>query len=264
MIEQTTKIIFNRPIAPSIMLMGLIAPDISARAIPGQFIMLRVTREKDPLLRRPFSICAIQEDHTILILYKVVGQGTSVLAQTVAGDRLSVLGPLGNGYIISRNNKKHILVAGGIGLAPLIFLARTIKDHDFSFVAGYRSSNEIIPISEMITPDFDPGISIATDDGAYGHRGPVTDLLETALEQAGNIATAIYACGPLGMLKRVSAMAAQRNIPCQVSIETNMACGLGACQGCAVKASAGSSFPYYHVCKDGPVFFNNLLDWKNL
>jgi len=245
------------------MLMGLMAPDISAKALPGQFIMLRVTREKDPLLRRPFSICAIQGNNTVLILYKVVGQGTSVLAQTVAGDRLSVLGPLGNGYILSRNHKKHILIAGGIGLAPLIFLARTIKDSDFSFAAGYRSSNEIIPINN-ITPDFDPGISIATDDGTYGHRGPVTDLLETDLEQTGNITTAIYACGPLGMLKRVSALAAQRNIPCQISIETNMACGLGACQGCAVKTSAGSAAPYYHVCKDGPVFFNNLLDWENL
>ena len=131
-----------------------------------------------------------------------------------------------------------------------------------AFFAGYRSVSEIVPMDQVGLNLTD--ISIATDDGTAGHPGFVTELLESHLAGYSEDHSKIFACGPLPMLKRVAALTIERDIPCQVSLEANMACGLGACQGCAVRTSKDSNKTYYHVCRDGPVFDVNTLDWESL
>jgi dihydroorotate dehydrogenase electron transfer subunit len=153
------------------------------------------------------------------------------------------------------------LVAGGIGIAPLISLAQVVDKDHMAFLAGYRSATEIIPADQVY---LDTKVSIATDDGTAGHRGPVTELLKVNVEKAGEGRAIVFACGPLPMLKAVAALTSKWNIPCQVSLETSMACGVGACQGCAVKSSSGQEKPYHHVCQDGPVFDADTVDWGRL
>ena len=264
MIDQHIEVLFNREIIPGIFLMGLKSPQMASESMPGQFVMVRVSEGIDPLLRRPFSICDLSDKDTICILYKTVGHGTEILTGKKEGERLSVMGPLGRGFNLPDDNLNAVLVAGGIGVAPLYFLARSIKQNPMEFMAGFGSIKEIIP-HEHIT-DQSLNISIATDDGSQGYSGMVTGLLDGYLEKKikDNKKLIIYACGPLPMLKKISSIASDRNIPCQVSLESLMACGLGACQGCAVRMfSPDNQISYGHVCKDGPVFPSQAVDWSN-
>ena len=262
MIEQDTEIIFNKKVTTDTFLMGLRSPEIAAEARPGQFVMIQARTGVDPLLRRPFSICGIHGDDGFLILYRVVGRGTAIMSKAREGDILSVLGPLGRGFDLPQKGHKALLVAGGIGIAPLIFFAQTIKNNDLIFMAGYGSASEIVPIEQVGLGNMK--VLIATDDGTAGYRGPVTEVLESHLAGPDVSIPTVFSCGPLPMLKRVVTITLNRGIQCQVSLETSMACGLGACQGCAVKSSSKENQAYYHVCKDGPVFDVNALNWKNI
>ena len=262
MIEQETEVIFNRKVADGTFLMGLRSYEIASGARPGQFVMVRVRQGFDPLLRRPFSICETHEKDILLILYRLVGRGTTILSHVREGTKLPVTGPLGRGFDIPEPGRKSLLIAGGIGIAPLIFLARKIKMIDLIFMAGYGSVKEIIDLESagLKVPD----IRIATDDGTLGHKGLVTDLLESYMTMSGNEMFKVFSCGPLPMLKRIAAMAINSGAECQVSLEASMACGLGACQGCAVKASPDQVRVYYLVCRDGPVFPAKSIDWKGI
>jgi dihydroorotate dehydrogenase electron transfer subunit len=262
MIDQDVEIVFNKKLTRETFLMGLRSPEFVSEARPGQFVMIKVRPGDDPLLRRPFSICATRGDDLVLILYQVVGYGTALMSKIMGGERMSVLGPLGRGFELPMEGKESLLVAGGIGVAPLIFLAQTIDTRNMSFMAGYRSDNAAVPMKEVLLRGID--ISIATDDGTAGHSGPVTELLHSHLDRGSHRDLTIFACGPLAMLKRVAELTVDRGIPCQVSLETTMACGLGACQGCAIKTAPGERKPYYQVCQDGPVFPVHSLDWKSL
>jgi dihydroorotate dehydrogenase electron transfer subunit len=177
-------------------------------------------------------------------------------------ERLTVLGPLGRGFDLPKDGYNPVLVAGGIGIAPLIFLAQTIEPGDMTFMAGYSSVNEILPMEHVGFTSTE--ISIATDDGTAGHRGPVTELFEARLSGSAEGLPAVFTCGPLPMLKKVATLTLDQGIPCQVSLETYMACGLGACQGCAVKSSSQEPLAYHHVCQDGPVFQAQGVDWGSL
>ncbi|MBN1626765.1 MAG: dihydroorotate dehydrogenase electron transfer subunit [Deltaproteobacteria bacterium] len=224
--------------------------------------MLRVNEGIDPLLRRPFSICGTTDGEIALILYKIAGHGTEILSGKKAGEKLSVMGPLGQGFTLPGQNEKAVLVAGGIGIAPLYFLACALKDNQMEFMSGFDTSGNIISPEKIAGRSIN--ISIATDDGSEGYSGMVTGLLDEYLDK--NIyekdSIIIYACGPSAMLKKVSSIAACREIPCQVSMEALMACGLGACQGCAVKVFPQNDLTLYrHVCKDGPVFPAHIIDW---
>jgi dihydroorotate dehydrogenase electron transfer subunit len=263
MIEQKTEIIFNREIAHDTFLMGLRSPQIVAVANPGQFVMVRVRPGIDPLLRRPLSICAVQDDELLLILYRVVGKGTAIMAETPEGECFSVLGPLGKGFVLPSPEQQSILVAGGMGVAPLLFLAQHIKNGPVQLMMGFSSAGEIIALEQILDQAID--FVIATDDGSAGHAGPVTDLLEAQLNQGEfeKDAASIFTCGPEPMMKKVAAMAFERDIACQASLEAVMACGLGACQGCAVKADSNEERTYYHVCSDGPVFPVKAIDWND-
>ena len=257
--EHKAAVVRNDEVAPSTFLMELESPSIASAAKPGQFVMLRVWGGIDPLLRRPFSICSTGKG-TILLLYQVVGKGTRVMAETEAGTQLSVLGPLGRGFELPGTGEDCLLVAGGMGIAPLAFLARSWEDKSVSFMAGYGTASQIIASEHMGIHGIE--IALATDDGSAGFHGPVTGLLEGALEREGK--KIVYSCGPAAMLKRVASLCREKQVDCQVSLETVMACGLGACQGCAVPAAAGAGKNTYHVCQDGPVFSGLSIDWEKL
>lgn len=260
--EQQLEIVFNRQINSNAWLMGLNAPEMAKSARPGQFVMIRVSRSMHPLLRRPFSICGTK-DTLMLILYRVVGQGTAIMAHASHGQKFSVLGPLGRGFTFPDAEGSIVLVGGGIGVAPLFFLAQNLKKHRFLFMAGFGSADEIIPVGEVIGTQID--VSIATDDGSIGHKGPVTELLEKYIagRDINKKAISLFTCGPKPMLKRIADMSRDQRFWCEVSLEASMACGVGACQGCAVKAASGKDKAYYHVCKDGPVFAITSIDWAS-
>ena len=260
MIEQNIEIAFNKKVAADTFFMGLRSPEIAVEARPGQFMMLKVGQGMDPLLRRPFSICGVRGDDLVLILYRVVGQGTTIMCDAGEGESLSVLGPLGSGFKMPHKGETPVLVAGGMGIAPLIFLASIMEPGSFIFLSGFGSGEEIVATNEIGFSGID--LSISTDDGSAGHRGLVTELMENRLAGFdGKTNPSVFACGPLPMLKEVAAITLDGTLPCQVSLEATMACGLGACQGCAIRGSSEQNTAYYHVCQDGPVFDVNALDW---
>jgi len=262
MIDKNTEIVFNEQIAERTFLMGLKAPEIASNALPGQFVMIRVGPALEPLLRRPFSICGTLQGEILLILYKVVGRGTALMSEASKGDGMMILGPLGKGFSKPPAKSRPILVAGGIGIAPLLFLAQTLKERDTIFLAGYRSASEIVPFEKMDLTE--AHVVTATDDGSAGHHGFVTDLLKTHLHPEPESSSEVYACGPTPMLKKVAALTTVGSTPCQMSLEAYMACGLGACQGCAVKSSNPEELTYHLVCRDGPIFTVRSIDWEAL
>jgi dihydroorotate dehydrogenase electron transfer subunit len=257
-IEQDAEIVFNKRVATGAFLTGLRSPEIVAEARPGQFVMIRVGQGMDPLLRRPFSICGALVD-LVLVLYRVVGRGTRILSEAEPGESLQILGPLGKGFVRPQAGDHAVLVAGGMGIAPLLFLSRSLVSGSYTFFAGFGSADQIAKAKELGLPDGE--MSIATDDGSAGHRGRVSGLLEKGLDGLSRDCRMVFSCGPLPMLKAVAAITRERDIPCQVSLEAAMACGLGACQGCAVKAAPGQNRAYWHVCQDGPVFDAMRLEW---
>ncbi len=264
-------ILSNMEISPGYFLMRITAPDHMEDSLPGQFMMVRVRDAIDPLLRRPFGIFDInsvsseygedKKQTCLQILYKIVGKGTSHLSTLHHGDHLDLLGPLGNGFVAPRDAEEAILVGGGVGLAPLYYLARKlVKETPVRLFAGGRTREDILCITEFERLGVET--YTATDDGTLGERGLVTEVMERHLTAAGG-AKAIYACGPHPMLNTVALIAAAQGIPCQVSLEAYMACGVGACLGCVIKGRNHSEeTPDYRcVCKDGPVFDSGELLW---
>lgn len=264
-------VISNVEVSPGYWRMRMTAPPPFAGSRPGQFLMIKVTEGADPLLRRPFGIfdtgsfvteytdCGFQT--YLEILYKVVGKGTAMLAAMHNGDHLDLLGPLGRGFIPGDPAGEKILVGGGIGLAPLYFLAREMVGTSLvRLFAGGRSREDILCITEFERLGVET--YVATDDGTLGDRGFVTQVLEKHLATAHN--ATLFACGPMPMLQATAEIATRHNVPCQVSLEAYMACGMGACLGCVVKGKDhGDGHPDYRcVCKDGPVFEQCELLWE--
>jgi len=264
MFECEAEIVGHREVVPGTFLMIIDAPSISRTARPGRFVMIRAGSGFDPLLRRPFSICGLFADEAIGVLFKVVGRGTALLAQKRCGDKVHVLGPLGNGFSTDDISLPLLLVGGGIGVAPLFFLAQTLYasgDHRFRMLTGFSKKVQILSAREVLHLEVEA--EFATDDGSMGHNGFVTELLQGILgtEHGSRSFGGIYACGPISMLKRVAAIARFADIPCQVSLEAYMACGLGACQGCVVQTVPEEPVPFLRVCTEGPVFSAQAVDW---
>jgi len=229
---------------------------IAEQANPGQFLNVRVADVFEPLLRRPFSIHGVK-DSKVRILYRILGKGTQALAERKPGEFLDIIGPLGNGFdyqpLAKSEKAKSILVAGGMGVAPLVFLAEKLKNTKPLVLIGARTKNEIICAQEFEASGCKLGL--ATDDGSLGFHGQVTDLLKTILEKTHP--QAIFSCGPQAMLKALCEIGLKNGIDTQLSLEEHMACGLGACLGCVVLTKSG----HKTVCKDGPVFTEGELIW---
>jgi dihydroorotate dehydrogenase electron transfer subunit len=236
------------------------APEIALTAQPGQFVMLRVSENLDPLLARPFGISAVPTKSSIEIIYRVMGRGTTMLTGRKAGDQLGVLGPLGTGFPLPGKNTTLIMVAGGSGFPPLHFLSQQMICSSHLFL-GSRDKECLPPTG--ILKNFKATctrVHIATEDGSMGTKGMTTDILNAfvkKLKQKFNFV--LYACGPHAMLAAVSRIAIVHQIPCYVSMEERMACGLGACLGCSIPMLAGG---YKRACKEGPVFDAQVIDWS--
>lgn len=263
--QQQTSVLWNRRISKYIYRMGLACTHGYAPAIAGQFVMLQVGTGKDPLLRRPFSIFRLigprNRIEGIEVLYKVVGRGTQLLSQVAPNQQLNVLGPLGHGFVVDPDHRRFYLAAGGIGVAPIRFLAdflieRGIAPNACHIFIGGQTRDDLLCQEEFL--DLGMAVTLTTDDGTAGDQCLVTDPLESAV--TAHRPDIIYACGPHGMLQCLAGIAQKHQIPCQVSIESMMACGMGACLGCAIQASkAVQADRYWHVCKDGPVFDINRI-----
>ncbi len=259
------KILSNKKVGAGFYKMELASIYLAKVSRPGQFVEIRCSGGIDPLLRRPLGVHRIRP-RGIDLLYEVVGKGTAAFAEKRGGDELDLIGPLGNGFDLNLASDTNILVAGGIGVAPLTALAESLAAKEGKKVyvlIGAGTRTHIMCAAEFRSIGCD--VRLSTDDGSRGYKGRVTGPLVKLLEKC-KLETylptfrraTVYACGPVGMLKAVSRIALERGIPCQVSLEEHMACGIGACLGCPVKMKAGS---YKMVCKDGPVFNAEELAW---
>ena len=284
------KIAENKKVAENFYKIRIESAYLAKNSEPGQFVEVKVSDGIEPLLRRPLGVHRISKPG-IELLYEVVGKGTEILSHRKAGEMLDVIGPLGTGFDLSRQtgkpaNRQTILVAGGIGVAPLLALAESLtfsveriayrKRSKIQVFIGAKTKNHIICSNDFKKLGCE--VRITTDDGSKGHKGFVSELLESFLNAKRYPLNAmIYACGPVGMLKAVARIAHDAGAKCQVSLEERMACGVGVCLGCPVKiktlhASVRSEAEpprrgrftndeYKMVCKDGPVFNAEEIIW---
>jgi dihydroorotate dehydrogenase electron transfer subunit len=318
--EVKAKVFLHRRISSDYFRLQLACPEIGRLARPGQFLMLRVNELQDPFLRRPFSFSRIfpprekkrkpMDEGGVEICYQTVGRGTLLMTRVQEGQRLDLLGPLGNGFWPEEGCTRVILVGGGIGVPPLLTWAQELKKNgpgkkksinapEMTFLIGGKDKEKILGAGECRRWGIE--VQVATEDGSLGAKGLVTDLLEKELMTGRHEATAIYACGPNPMLARIAQVADQFDLPCQVSLESRMACGVGACLGCTVKfreevppgenregqsappradsfaaaegeerttregaipvISEAPPFRYARVCREGPVFDARKIFW---
>ncbi len=233
----------------------ILCPEVAEAAEPGQFVHIRIGSFT---LRRPISICEIDKAKgTLRIVFEVRGKGTEEIARLNKGDLIDMLAPLGHGFTVNPDFKKVILIGGGIGTPPMLPLAQ-IYGEKATVITGFRSANAVI-----LQDDFKKTGAetiLCTDDGTMGIAGFVTQPFET-LVTMGDI-DAVYACGPMPMLKGIAKLAKISQVPlCEVSLEERMACGVGACLGCACKIKRNDEEYFLHVCKNGPVFNAEEVVW---
>lgn len=262
-LQEEVKILSNQKVGKSYFLLRLASRKISAFASPGQFVQIKVAADNEILLRRPFGIHRVNKN-TFDCLYSLVGAGTRHLCRKQPGSRLDVIGPLGNGfnYALTAKRCTLILVAGGMGVAPLVFLAEKLMEgktpsakRKVVVLIGAKTKSQILCEREF--KKFGCSVKVATDDGSRGFKGKVTQLLSQIL--TGRMADLrIYACGPRPMLKVISRLSIRYNIPAEISLEEHLACGIGACFGCAVRTRDG----FKRVCKEGPVFPAEEIVWN--
>lgn len=248
------RISANDRISSDFFHMVIDAPDIAKDVKSGQFVMIKTSKTLDPLLKRPISINKVdREENEIHLIYQVIGKGTQLLSEMKKGEFTEVLGPLGKGFSINDNDKKVVIIGGGLGIAPLVELAYALRvsGKEVHVLIGALDLDRLICIQDFELLNCD--IYAATDDGSFGHKGYITDLLEPLLLV--DRVDRVYCCGPLPMTQKVVEITRKNDIPCEVSLEERMACGIGACLGCAVRIKdQNGEVTYKKVCKDGPVF----------
>ena len=239
---------------PGVYLIWLECPQITSEAKPGQFVMVHCGEET--LLRRPLSIHQV-DGNNLAFLFTVVGKGTYWLSQREKGETTDLLGPLGNGYSIHPGSRHLLLVAGGIGIAPLCFLAQEALAQGYSvtLLLGASTANQLYP-GQLLPAEAE--LITATEDGTAGKKGMITDLLPDFVGWADQV----FACGPASMYQAMAAQKQQllKTKPVQVSLEVRMGCGRGVCYGCTIKTKNGLK----QVCKDGPIFDLEDVLWDEL
>ncbi len=231
------------------------APEIVKNAKPGNFIEIRVSDQVDPFLRRPISIYNLDKENGILeFIFQVKGKGTRILAKKEIGSQIDMIGPLGYGTFKYESYNNLAVIGGGIGIFPLYELSKEAKrdNKNVNIYLGFRSKDFVLLEKEF--EKVSDKLIVTTDDGSYSKKGFAINFLKEDIEK--EKIDGIYACGPLPMLKAVRDLAIEKDIPCQISLEERMGCGLGVCLGCAVKTaqSTKENPEYWHVCKGGPVF----------
>jgi dihydroorotate dehydrogenase electron transfer subunit len=268
----------NRPLSPGNFLLTLTVPRSFATPSPGQFVHLRISDEGDPLLRRPYSLEGFVSRgklRAVRIYYSVVGRGSRILAAQPKGRELDLIGPLGIGFK-PRPRRTPILVAGGRGVAPLLFLSRRLREakRPYIFLFGARSRQELYGVREVRGGR----LHLATDDGSVGFEGSVLELLRREWREGGHtpLHAEIFTCGPHGLLHEVAEFARAEGIRCEASLEGPMACAVGACRGCPVPLydgggggaaganGSGAGGRYPAMCVEGPVMDATIVDWERL
>ncbi len=253
------NVLDNIELAPHYYRLSLHCPPLAHSVKPGQFVMLKVSQAYDPLLRRPFSIHRV-DGELVQILYQVVGKGTKLMSQLRPGEALDVLGPLGNGFGLQAGIKQAILVGGGVGVAPLLFWAQELGRQKIKLLVFVGGKNRVDLLALDDFRQLGARLYLATEDGTAGYSGRVTDIVADYLSSGeSTAATAVFACGPKGMLAHIAGLAERYVLPCQLSLDVVMACGVGACMGCVVKSSHAGD--YIRVCKEGPVFEAARIAW---
>lgn len=249
------KVVSNRKLTDDIYLMRLISPEVTKEAKPGQFVHVRCGEGKDYILRRPLSIHRVYNEFFEL-LYKVVGKGTLDLSRLEPGEKIDLIGPLGNGFDLAKVPRQVLIVSGGVGIAPLMFLIDELrkKKVTLSVVLGARLRKELLYHDELSRTVENTFVSI--DEDSAGNVGSIIDVLPEVMSYVK--AKLIYVCGPAEMLKKAAALCFDRDLACHVSLERQMGCGVGVCMACVVKTNAG----YQRVCKDGPVFDAREIVWE--
>lgn len=281
MTRTKAEILLNQEIVPGHFKMVLSLGTFNGSIRAGQFFHIRAGTDYDPLLRRPLSVHRLgPKPNMVELLYKVVGKGTHLMSRRSKGTYLDVIGPLGNGFKVPRGQSNFILIAGGMGIAPLIALVDELaqfRKRSITVVLGAKTKALIICKREL--EELKAKVVVVTEDGTQGEKGLATNVLEDVIEQfdlrkaetpftSKNTAhitigdyrpeVGLYACGPVAMLKQVAKIARQNRIQTQASLEEKMGCGIGACLGCVIKTKEG----YKRVCKDGPVFDLEDIVWE--
>jgi dihydroorotate dehydrogenase electron transfer subunit len=276
-LHESVEVVENVPLARDTFRLRLACPEIARRIVPGQFVMLQLSEGDDPLLGRPLALYdtfvdAAGEPAGVDIVYLVVGRLTGILAQCQPGQRLEIWGPLGNGFMPAAADHL-IMVAGGIGQTPFVALARQqlglrtygeppqgeTSSPKVTLCYGARSAEYLAGIDDFRQLGVE--VDISTDDGSAGHHGLVTDLLTKNL--AGQVGSPrIVCCGPESMMEAVAKIAALAKVPCQVSLETPMACGIGICFSCVARVrQPDGEWDYKRTCVEGPVFDSSAIVW---
>ena len=257
MFEARGKIIKNQRLSDRIFILTIDCEVVAKNANPGQFVMLSPPKITNLTLRRPFSLYNVIDDKQLSILLKVAGKGTQLLSTLTPEVELSLHGPLGNGFPLPNPSKKLLIVAGGVGAAPFYFFAHKLKNNHIKpiFLLGGKTKNEI-PFYEDFKKIFD-SIFITTEDGTIGKKGMITDYLNDFIEDD----ILIYASGPIPMLKKIALIAEKNDLDWFLSLESYMACGVGACLSCVVPAK-NEQQKYLRCCKDGPIFSGKQIAWE--
>jgi dihydroorotate dehydrogenase electron transfer subunit len=256
--NEICTVISNDEITPGTWLMWLDSPEIARRAQAGQFVMAACGEETT--LRRPISIHSVDHDKFALF-YAVVGKGTEWLTHRKKENSLDIMGPLGNGFNVNKRPSEtlsFLMIAGGIGIAPLRFLIEKVQPscRQIILLQGAATANKLYP-KELLPPEI--SLTVATEDGSAGHKGLITDLIPTFATTADEV----FACGPMPMFRYLAEHQKVLKLidkPVSISMEMRMACGLGVCYGCTVRTKNGLK----EVCKDGPVFNLNEVIWDEM
>jgi dihydroorotate dehydrogenase electron transfer subunit len=267
-VDVDAPVLYNRRLAADYNVIALEAPEIARAAAPGQFVMVKAAAGFEPLLRRPFSIFEVLRDAQgaltgISLLNKRIGLSTGQLFDLREGQRVACLGPLGRTFALPERNTEAWMVAGGVGLAPFATLASALvaRGVPMTLFYGGRSARDL-----FCTELFEQSgvrLVLATEDGTRGEHGRVTQPLQRALDHRGTRRVAIFACGPEPMLAAVAHLAARAGVPCQVSVERVMGCGLGGCYSCVLPVRGSDGRPHFvRSCVAGPVFDAATIVWE--
>jgi dihydroorotate dehydrogenase electron transfer subunit len=250
--------------------LGIYCPSIADQIRPGQFVMLKVSDDSSPLLRRPFSVYKSypvshpekRKRGCLFILYKKVGKGTRKMTTLKKGQKVDLIGPLGNGFTLPPlpSSTNIILIGGGVGIVSLFPLTKVLGGRKLFVFIGGKTEHDILCVEDF--RKLNSNIFIATEDGSAGIRGTVVDLFLSRRERFRRSGRYyLYACGPVAMLKTLAGAVKFKNFTCQASLESRMGCGFGACWGCVVKTNH-PEIPYQRVCEDGPVFRLEDIAWE--